>query len=48
MACKYRVIGKDVGIYYFYDIQSAVDFFTDNGGILQYFNNDKWNDVEGD
>ena len=46
MNCKYRVIGKEIGIYYFYDLQSAVDFATDDGGILQYFNNNEWKDVE--
>ena len=46
MNCKYRVIGKEIGIYYFYDLQNAVDFATDDGGILQYFNNNEWKDVE--
>lgn len=46
MNCKYRVIGKEIGIYYFYDLQGAVDFATDDGGILQYFNNNEWKDIE--
>lgn len=46
MKCKYRVISCEIGIYYFYDMQSAVDFYTTNGGFFQYFNNGKWNDVE--
>ncbi len=46
MSCKYRVIGKEVGVYYFYDLQSAVDFFSNDGVILQYFNEGEWKDVE--
>lgn len=45
MKCRFRVICPEV-TYYFNDLQSAVIASTDIGGILQYFKDDKWFDVE--